>query len=90
MPILDNVTPPTLYLSVNIQKTILSMHIVTGNILAAEGKKVMQMITDPHVRSDYLENAHLPNIRFLVLMNTPKKIFLLWRKKSVKTFPRTK
>ncbi len=75
MPILDNVTPPTLYLGSSIKKTILSMHIVTGNILAAEGKKVMQMITDPHVRSDYLDNAHLPNMRFLVFDEATKLAF---------------
>lgn len=87
MPILDNVTPPTLYLGANINKTILSMHIVTGNILAAEGKKVMQMITDPHVRSDYLENAHLPNMRFLVFDEHTKEDFFALAKKIGKRIP---
>lgn len=77
MPILDNVTPPTLYLGAGVKKTILSFHIVTGNILAAEGKKVIQMITDPHVRSDYLENAHRKNMQFLVFDEKTKTDF--WR-----------
>ena len=87
MPILDNVTPPTIYLGSGIKKTILSMHIVTGNILANEGKKVMQMITDPHVRSDYLENAHLPNMRFLVFDEQTKKDFFALAKKIGKRIP---
>lgn len=89
MPILDNVTPPTLYLGSGIKKTILSMHIVTGNILAAEGKKVMQMITDPHVRSDYLENAHLPNMRFLVFDEQTKEDFFALAKKIGKKIPKS-
>lgn len=88
MPILDNVTPPTIYLGSGIKKTILSMHIVTGNILAAEGKKVMQMITDPHVRSDYLENAHLPNMRFLVFNEQTKEDFFELAKKIGKKIPK--
>lgn len=88
MPILDNVTPPTLYLGSGVKKTILSMHIVTGNILAAEGKKVMQMITDPHVRSDYLENAHLPNMRFLVFDEHTKEDFFALAKKIGKKIPK--
>ncbi len=87
MPILDNVTPPTIYLGSNVKKTILSMHIVTGNILANEGKKVMQMITDPHVRSDYLQNAHLPNMRFLVFDEATKEAFFDLAKKIGKKIP---
>ena len=87
MPILDNVTPPTIYLGSGITQTILSFHIVTGNILASEGKKVMQMITDPHVRSDYLENAHLPNMRFLVFDETTKIAFFELAKKIGKKIP---
>lgn len=88
MPILDNVTPPTIYLGAGIDKTILSMHIVTGNILANEGKKVIQMITDPHVRSDYLENAHLSNMRFLVFDEHTKTAFFELAKKIGKTIPK--
>ena len=52
LPILESITPPLLYLCQNIKKPILSLHIATGNILAAQGKKVIQVITDPHVRLD--------------------------------------
>jgi UDP-N-acetylglucosamine:LPS N-acetylglucosamine transferase len=87
MPILDHVTPPTIYLGSAITGNILSMHIVTGNILAAEGKKVVQMITDPHVRSDYLANAHLPNMRFLVFDEATKTEFFTVAKKIGKKIP---
>lgn len=87
MPILDNVTPPTIYLGSGIKKTILSMHIVTGNILANEGKKVIQMITDPHVRGDYLQNADLPNMRFLVFDETTKEEFFSLAKTIGKKIP---
>ncbi len=75
MPILDNVRPPTLYLGSGVERPILSFHIVTGNILASEGKKVLQMITDPHVRADYVLNADLPNLRFLVFDEATKEEF---------------
>lgn len=87
MPILDNVTPPTIYLGSGIRKPILSMHIVTGNILASEGKKVVQMITDPHIRSDYLQNAHLPNMHFLVFDEATKADFFKVAKNIGKKIP---
>ncbi len=87
MPILDNVTPPTLYLGGAVTQPILSMHIVVGNILAAEGKTVLQMITDPHVRPDYLDNAHLANMRFLVFDEATKAAFFAVAKKIGKKIP---
>ncbi len=65
-PLTTTITPPVLYLTENIEKPIISLHIVTGNILARAGKKVVQVVTDPHVREDYVECAHLPNITFCV------------------------
>lgn len=64
MPIIDSITPPLLYLTQEIKKPILSLHITAGNVLASQGKTVFQIITDPHVRYDYLENAHLPNLYY--------------------------
>lgn len=57
LPILDSITPPLLYLTQDITKPILSFHIAAGNILAAQGKTVVQVITDPHVRPEYTDNA---------------------------------
>ncbi len=65
-PLADEVTPPLLHLFENVHQPILSFHIVTGNILAQAGKKVVQVVTDPHVRSDYVKNAQLSNMTFCV------------------------
>ena len=66
LPILDSITPPLLHLTEDIEKPILCFHIAAGNILATQGKKVVQVVTDPHVRPEYTTNAHLPNIIFCV------------------------
>ena len=76
LPILESITPPLLYLFHEVKKPILSLHIATGNILAAQGKKVVQVVTDPHVRSDYLTHAALPNIQFCVFDERTKSEFL--------------
>lgn len=76
LPILDSITPPLLYLTQQIDQPILSFHIASGNILAAQGKQVFQMVTDPHVRDDYLNQAQRDNIVFLVFDNKTKTDFL--------------
>ncbi len=76
LPILDSISPPLLYLTQNITRPILSFHIATGNILAQQGKTVLQMITDPHVRDDYLAQAQKPNIYYLVFDHATKDEFL--------------
>ncbi|MCD8484944.1 hypothetical protein LRY65_03565 [Candidatus Woesebacteria bacterium] len=65
-PLADEITPPLLHLFENVRQPVLSFHIVTGNILAQAGKTVVQVVTDPHVRPDYVQNAHLSNITFCV------------------------
>lgn len=76
LPILESITPPLLYLTRNIKRPILSMHIATGNILAEHGKEVIQVVTDPHVREDYLNQAHRDNITFCVFDEKTKTDFL--------------
>lgn len=75
LPILDNIEPATKFLTQNLDRPILSFHIATGNILAENGKQVLQMITDPHVRSDYVKNADKENIRFMVFDQDTKDEF---------------
>lgn len=65
-PLTTTITPPLMFLTETVTRPIISMHIVTGNILAKAGKTVVQVVTDPHVREDYVEMAHLPNITFCV------------------------
>lgn len=76
LPILDSITPPLLYLSQKIKQPILSFHIASGNILAAQGKTVYQMVTDPHIREDYLNEAHRDNMHFLVFDDKTRTDFL--------------
>jgi len=76
LPILDSITPPLLQLTQDITQPILSLHIVSGNILAEQGKQVFQMVTDPHVRADYLNQAERPNITFLVFDQPTQQEFL--------------
>lgn len=66
LPILESITPPLLYLFEDVHRPILSFHIAAGNILAKMGKTVVQVITDPHVRSDYLQHADLDTMYFCV------------------------
>lgn len=72
LPIIDSITPPLLYLTQRIQQPILSMHIAAGNVLAAQGKTVLQVITDPHVRYDYLVHAEKPNFFYCVFDENTK------------------
>ncbi len=76
LPILGSITPPLLYLTENIHRPILSFHIAAGNILAEQGKKVVQMITDPHVRTEYVTNADKSNIWFCTFDENTKMEFL--------------
>lgn len=76
MPILDSITPPLLYLTEEITQPILSFHIAAGNILAKQGRKVVQMVTDPHVREEYVMQADLPNIMFCVFDERTQLEFL--------------
>ena len=66
LPILESITPPLLYLFEEVEQPILSFHIAAGNILARMGKTVVQVITDPHVRDEYVEAAVSPTIFYCV------------------------
>lgn len=66
LPILKSITPPLQFLTKNVSQPILSLHIAAGNILISSGKKVVQVVTDPHVREDYLTHADHPNLTYCV------------------------
>lgn len=76
LPITDAITTPLLYLFEHIEKPILSFHYEAGNILGGMGKKVVQVVTDPHVREQYLEFAQLRTMRFCVFDENTKVSFL--------------
>lgn len=67
---------PLLYATERTEKPIISLHNETGNILAATGKKVIQVVTDPFVRPQYLFEANSQNIVFAVFDEDTKKELL--------------
>lgn len=72
LPILKSITPPLLHLTQDIHRPILSLHIAAGNILAAQGKPVLQVVTDPHIRDEYVAFADKPWVRFAVFDDKTK------------------
>ncbi len=76
LPILKSITPPLQYLTDGIHGPILSLHIAAGNILVAAGKQVVQVVTDPHVREDYLTYAERPNLTYCVFDAATKQELL--------------
>ncbi len=76
LPILDSITPPLLYLTSAVPRKILSFHIAAGNIMADQGKKVLQVITDPHVRDEYVLHAGNPRMSYCVFDEATKLEFL--------------
>lgn len=84
LPITEVITPPLLYLIENLETPLISLHYVVGNIAASAGNQVLQVITDPHVRPQYLDplpfddsfNQPNPNLQFAVFDLATKKEFL--------------
>lgn len=76
LPILASITPPLLKLTKDSKGPFLSFHIAAGNILLENGKTVVQMITDPHVREDYITHAEKDHAFYLVFDNRTKKEFM--------------
>lgn len=76
LPILKSITPPLITLTKGVKRPVVSMHIAAGAILARRGKTVIQVVTDPHVREEYLEEAQRENITFCVFDTKTKTEFL--------------
>jgi hypothetical protein len=76
LPITSAITPPLLHVFQSVERPIISLHYEAGNILASVGKKVVQVVTDPHVRDQYLLYADLPNIKFCVFDEKTREDFL--------------
>ena len=72
LPILSSITPPLFHLTGDVTRPILSFHIASGNILAEQGRTIVQMVTDPHVRDEYVNNADKDNFYLLVFDENTK------------------
>jgi hypothetical protein len=76
LPLLTSITPPLLHLTQQVRRPIISFHIAAGNILMDQGRPTIQVITDPHVREEYVSNADKPNTRFCVFDQPTQTEFL--------------
>lgn len=72
LPILSSIEVPIMQLTQAQSNPILSFHIAAGNILAAQGKTVVQVITDPHVREEYLQFGHKKTMFYCVFDDQTK------------------
>lgn len=84
LPINKAVTLPTQYLIEKISMPIVSLHYEIGNILVKLGKKVVQVVTDPHVRPQYLECLPTNKIVYCLFDEETKKYFMTEAKKQKK------
>lgn len=85
LPISDAIQEPLLYLFQNITRPIASFHYETGNLLVEAGKTVLQAVTDPHVRPQYLKNAANNNLHYAVFDDKTKVELLEGSQREGKT-----
>lgn len=72
LPISDAIREPLLYLFEPVSRPIASFHYETGNLLVEAGKTVLQVVTDPYVRPQYLKNADSPSLHYAVFDDKTK------------------
>lgn len=66
LPLTGAIREPLTYVTGRIQRPIISLHYEAGNILLENGKTVLQVVTDPHVRPQYLTHANNPKLSWAV------------------------
>lgn len=84
LPIAEAVNQPLKYVTEKARFPTISLHYESGNVLAPLGKNVVQVVTDPHVRVNYLQEAERENITFAVFDKETKLEFLEKAKKAGK------
>lgn len=57
LPLTSAIKEPLTYVTGRVTRPIISLHYEAGNVLLENGKKVLQVVTDPHVRPQYLSQA---------------------------------
>ena len=72
LPLTAAIKAPLEYVTHRIEKPIISLHYEAGNILLAKGKTVLQVVTDPHVRPQYLTHADNPKLTWAVFDDKTK------------------
>lgn len=66
LPLTAAIREPLTYVTGRVERPIISLHYEAGNILLENGKTVLQVITDPHVRPQYLTHADNPKLTWAV------------------------
>ncbi|OGV90752.1 hypothetical protein A2783_00035 [Microgenomates group bacterium RIFCSPHIGHO2_01_FULL_45_11] len=82
LPVSEAIIEPLLYLTGKTEQPIICLHYEAGTILARAGKQVLQVVTDPQVRPQYLDcllsktddsNLPVPKISYAVFDDRTKK-----------------
>lgn len=63
LPITDAITPPLEAALVHTDQPIIALHYEAGTIAARNHKRVVQVLTDPHVRPQYLDALPLKAVK---------------------------
>ncbi len=66
LPLTSAIKEPLTYVTGRVTRPIISLHYEAGNILLENGKTVLQVVTDPHVRPQYLTHADNPKLSWAV------------------------
>lgn len=66
LPLTGAIREPLTYVTGRVERPIISLHYEAGNILLENGKTVLQVVTDPHVRPQYLTHADNPKLTWAV------------------------
>lgn len=72
LPLTSAIRDPLTYVTGRVTRPIISLHYEAGNILLENGKTVLQVVTDPHVRPQYLTHADNPRLTWAVFDESTK------------------
>lgn len=72
LPLTNAIREPLTYVAGRVSRPVISLHYEAGNILLENGKTVLQVVTDPHVRPQYLTHADNPKLTWAVFDETTK------------------
>lgn len=72
LPLTAAIREPLAYVTGRVKKPIISLHYEAGNILLENGHTVLQVVTDPHVRPQYLTHAKNKHLTWAVFDDKTK------------------
>ena len=87
LPIQDAIEKPLLYVTERAHFPIVSLHAIAGSVIAKSGKEVVQVVTDPFVRPEYIPEIERKNVVFAVFDQQTKDEFLSVAKKLKMNLP---